>query len=165
MSMLAATNGAAQTAEYVNPIIRATRDVFEMMLGCTPRRTGLKFKGCEPSPYSVSGVIGIAGKAVGSIAVCLTAQQACEMYRRVSGTETEKVNDDVCDAVGVLTNMIAGAAKTQLEHMELSVGLPNVIQGESLIVHYPAEVKPFCVLFDSELGPFMIEVGFSQTAT
>lgn len=165
MAMTAAPTGAALTAEYVNPIIRATRDVFEMMLGCTPRRTGLRLKGTTPSEATVSGVIGIAGKAIGTIALCMTDKEACEVLRRMEGTETAEVNDGVCDAVGELTNMIAGAAKAQLEHLELTIGLPSVIRGTNLTVHYATDVKPFCLLFDCDLGPFTIEAGFSLSSS
>jgi hypothetical protein len=30
------------------------------------------------------------------------------------------------------------------------------------VVHYPTEVTPICILFESELGEFIIEVGFAK---
>jgi len=152
-------------SEYVNPVLSATRDVFEMMLGCTPKRTGLKIKEMQTcSQYAVSGVIGVTGRAVGTIVLCLPKQMAIDVLQRMVGTETDSITAEVCDAVGELTNMIAGAAKAQLAHLNLSLSLPNVVRGESYDVSYPSDVSPFCILFESELGPFVIEVGFSKVS-
>ena len=151
-------------ADYVNPVIGATREVFEMMLECTPKRVGLKLKEKPGCSHGVSGVIGITGKAVGTIVVSLPTTMAIEILRRMVGTEADSANAEVCDAVGELTNMIAGAAKAQMAHLELSLSLPNVVSGESYDVSYPSEVSPFCILFESEMGPFTIEVGFSSVS-
>jgi chemotaxis protein CheX len=161
MSTAASPLSAALTAEYVNPVIRATRDVFEMMLGCPAKRVGLKVVDQDSPRHAVSGVIGITGKAVGTIVLCMSEQMALAILKQMVGTEVEKVNHEVCDAVGELTNMVAGAAKAQMAHLELSISLPNVISGDHHFVHFPADIKPFCILFESDLGPFNIEVAFS----
>jgi chemotaxis protein CheX len=161
MTATATSLSSAATADYVNPVIKATRDVFEMMLGCTPKRVGLRLKDDQPGTFAVSGVIGITGRAVGTIVFCMSEKMAKEVLKRMVGTEAPSINAEVCDAVGELTNMIAGAAKSQLAHLELSISLPNVISGDPHSVHYPSEIKPFIILFDSELGSFAIEAGFS----
>ncbi len=154
-----------KTADYVNPIIQSTRDVFEMMLGCVPKRTGLMRKQDAKMPRDISGVIGISGKTRGTIVLCFPKASALEALHRMIGTVATDIDDDVCDAVGELTNMIAGAAKAQMAHLELSISLPNIVCGEDHVVRFPAtsvgSIEPFCVLFDSDLGPFMIEVAFA----
>jgi chemotaxis protein CheX len=157
----AATLSAANTADYVNPVIQATQSVFEMMLGCTPRRTGLRLKRAPEPPPEVSGVIGISGRAAGTIIVGLPRQVAFGVLERMLGTVTHEINDEVCDAVGELTNMIAGAAKAKLSQFELSISLPSVVTGEGYLMHYPKNVHPFEIEFDSELGAFSIEVAFT----
>jgi chemotaxis protein CheX len=134
------------------------------MLGCTPKRVGLKLKDDQGASFAVSGVIGITGRAVGTIVFCMTESMAREVLKRMVGTEAPTINAEVCDAVGELTNMIAGSAKAQLAHLELSISLPNVISGDPHSVHYPSEIKPFIILFDSEMGPFAIEAGFSSAS-
>lgn len=157
-----ATSSSINTADYVNPVIRSTREVFEMMLGCTPTRTGLMLKGENSPRHEVSAVIGVTGKIVGTIIFRVSERVACEVLHRLVGQTATSVNREVCDAVGELTNMIAGAAKAQLAHLKLAIGLPNIVSGSDHELHYPSNVKPFCILFDSELGPFMIEVGFAE---
>jgi chemotaxis protein CheX len=149
------------TAEYVNPVISATRSVFETMLDCLPTRTGLRLRASDDPRHEVSAVIGISGKAAGTIVVNLSQRAACEVLRRMVGVETTEVTRDVCDAVGELTNMIAGSAKAQLAKYELSISLPNVISGSDHTVHFPSDVQPMVISFESDIGPLTIEVGFT----
>lgn len=152
---------AARTADCVNPVLTATREVFERMLGCTPRRTGLVLRGDSPQGCHVSGVVCVTGGVSGSIVVRLPKPAALEVLKRMTGAEPVDITDEVRDAVGELTNMIAGAARSTLADLELDLSPPRVVSGEAEDVSYPADVQPFCILFESDLGPFQIEVGFS----
>jgi chemotaxis protein CheX len=157
-----ASRASVTTADYVNPVIRATRDVFEMMLGCTPKRVGLTLKTEDAqNPFAISAVIGITGRATGTIVFYVSESTALQALQRMTGTEASRVDEHVCDAVGELTNMIAGAAKAQLAELQLSISIPNVVHGDRHSVYFPSHVTPFRILFDSELGPFCVEVGFT----
>jgi chemotaxis protein CheX len=149
------------TAEYVNPVIAATRSVFETMLGCVPVRTGLRLRTSDDPRHEVSAVIGVSGKAAGTIVMNLSQRAACEILQRMVGVETTEVTRDVCDAVGELTNMVAGSAKARLAKYELSISLPNVVHGENHVIHFPSDVQPLIISFESDIGPFTIEVGFT----
>jgi chemotaxis protein CheX len=76
-------------------------------------------------------------------------------------SENTEINEDVIDAVGELTNMVAGAAKAKLEEYELSVSLPTVITGQDHDVRFPSDVTPICVPFATKWGAVTLEVGFS----
>ena len=73
--------------------------------------------------------------------------------------EATEIDDDVLDAVGELTNMVAGAAKAELEEYSMQVSLPNVITGAGHEVHFPSEVSPISIAFDTDWGPISLEVG------
>lgn len=150
------------TADYINPVISATRTVFETMVGCTPNRTGLMLKETMTPRYELSAVIGVTGKAVGTIVLSMARCTALEILNRMIGIEATEINADVRDAVGELTNVIAGTAKSQMEQLELSISIPSIISGKNHNVHYPSNVTPICIVFDSEIGPFSIEVGFTS---
>jgi chemotaxis protein CheX len=153
------------TADYINPVISATRTVFETMMDCTPVRTELVLKENMSPTFEVSAVIGVTGKAAGTIVLSLARCTALEVLNRMIGTEAEEINTEVCDAVGELTNMIAGTAKAKLEQFELSISIPNIISGKDHSIHYPSNVTPICIVFDSEIGPFAVEVGFSSLSS
>jgi chemotaxis protein CheX len=155
------STASTRTVDCMNPVISATRNVFEMMLGCSPKRKGLMLKEEGAPRHEISAVIGITGRASGTLVLSFSKGVAIEVLRRMVGSEATELNTEVCDAVGELTNMIAGAAKAQLAHLELSISIPNIVTGPHHVVHYPTEVTPICMLFESELGEFVIEVGFA----
>jgi chemotaxis protein CheX len=78
------------------------------------------------------------------------------------GIQQKEINADVADAVGELTNMIAGAAKAQLDHLEMSVSLPTVITGKAHCIDFPKNTKPICIPFDCKWGPVAVEVGIVE---
>lgn len=159
---LAPSTPAALTAEYVNPLISSTREVFQIMLGCTPSRTGLHLKQPGETSPEVSAVIGISGGAAGTVVVGMSSESACALLEKMIGTQATTVNDEVCDAVGEITNMIVGSAKAQLAKYQLSISLPNVVTGTGLQLHFPSDVTPMVVEFSTDIGPLMIEVGFTE---
>lgn len=157
----AAPPTSSKTAEYINPVISSTRNVFETMLDCTVTRTGLMLNETMVPRHELSAVIGVTGKAAGTIVVSMSEVAALGVLDRMVGIKAPEINTEVCDAVGELTNMIAGSAKAQLERLELSISIPNIVSGKNHKIHYPSNVQPICIAFDSDIGPFAIEVGFA----
>jgi chemotaxis protein CheX len=68
----------------------------------------------------------------------------------------------VCDAIGELTNMVAGSAKAELDEYQLSVSLPNVVTGVDHDIRFPTNVTPLCVPFATHWGPLSLEVGLVE---
>lgn len=154
---------STMTADYVNPVISATKDVFEMMLGCTPKRSGLQLKGADTPSHDISAVIGVSGSSSrGTIVLSFSKSVAIQALERILETVVSEINAEVCDAVGELANMVAGSAKAQLAHLDLSIGIPNIVVGPNHRVVYSSEMQPICILFTSEIGEFLIEVGFTR---
>lgn len=158
----AGTVAATQTADYINPMLSATRTVFETMLDCVPRRVGMSLKDDIYPKYELSAVIGITGKAAGTIVLSLSHEAAVQVLNRMLGIETNEINSEVCDAVGELTNMIAGSAKAQMEHLQLSISVPSIIRGRDHRICYPSNISPICIPFESEIGSFSIEFAFTS---
>lgn len=68
----------------------------------------------------------------------------------------------VIDAVGELTNMVAGRAKTCLEELAMSISLPSVITGRNHLIEFPSNVPAICVAFSSPFGALCLEVGLIE---
>lgn len=147
--------------EHINPFISALSNTFATMLSCEVRRGALVVKENSRAAHEVSGVIGLSGRAVGTVVVSFSSQVAIKAASTMLMMECVKVDDDVLDAVGELTNMVAGAAKAELEEYEMQVSLPNVITGPAHEVHFPSEVTPIGIAFDTDWGPISLEVGLA----
>jgi len=164
MSTMTVSKSSTLTAECINPVISAVRNVFETMLGCTPNRVGLSLKEATMPGYELSAVIGISGKIAGTIVLNLPLQTASQVLNRLLGSDdppATSLTSEVCDSVGELANMIAGSSKAQMEKLELSISIPNIVSGPQHEIHYPSNVRPICLLYQSEIGPFAIEAGFA----
>lgn len=148
-------------AELINPFIRSLQRTFQTMLNCRVERTTLSLKESSRASHEVSGVIGLTGRAVGAVVLSLSREVALKAAATLLLCEVDEINADVLDVVGELTNVVAGAAKAELEQYALAVGLPNVITGKDHEVHFPSNVTPICIHFSSDWGPLTLEVGLT----
>lgn len=149
-------------AEFINPFVVSTCDVFSMMLACELTRGQLEMKQDTIPAYEISGVIGMTGRAAGTIVVSLSREMAIRVAGALLGEQPDSINAEVIDAVGELANMVAGGAKARLEGLELSIGLPTVICGKNHTVNFPSSATPFVIPFASAWGPISIEVGLVE---
>jgi chemotaxis protein CheX len=148
--------------EYINPFLVSTIAAFDTMLKCKLTRGTPYIKtGSQPS-HEVSGVIGLTGRAQGIVVVGLGREAALKVAEVMLQEQPLEINRDVIDAVGELANIIAGRAKSELEHLDLSISLPTVITGRGHCIQFPTKVTPICIPFNSDWGLITVEVGLSE---
>jgi len=150
------------SVEYVNPFIESVNSVLETMLNCSTKRHGLVIKESKTPRYLLSALIDVTGQSDGLVVLSLSRNAAVGVLQRMLGKKASLINEDVRDAVGELANVICGTAKAKLEHLELSIGIPKMLAGRNHILDFPVGVLPLSILFESDIGPFAIEVGFSE---
>ncbi len=150
--------------EYINPFVKSISNTFSTMLDCELRRGEIALKSTPNPQYTVSGIIGLSGRAVGTVVLSLSKEVAIQSASHMLMMEAQEVDDDVLDAVGELTNMVAGGAKAELEEYSLSVSLPNVITGRNHEIHFPSNVQPISIPFDCDWGEISLEVGLAEVA-
>jgi len=148
--------------EYINPFIASTVCVFDTMLGCQLTRKDPYLKGGTQPEHEISGIIGLSGKAKGTVVLSLSREAALKAAEAMLGEPTDDVDADVIDAVGELTNMIAGGAKAYLEHLEMNLSIPNVITGKGHTVEFPRQATPICIPFDCPWGLITVEFGLVE---
>lgn len=152
-------------AEFINPFLRSLQNTFTTMLNCPVRRTGLALKENSRASHEVSGIVGLTGRAVGTVVLSLSREVALRAASSLLWSSVNEINEDVLDAVGELTNMVAGGAKAQLEDLQLAVSLPNVVTGKGHEVHFPSNIVPVCIHFTCDWGELALEVGLSLNPT
>jgi len=144
--------------EYINPFVEATQTVFRTMLQLEIQRGKLYLKqGMQPS-HEVSGIIGLSGLAKGTVLLGMSLPVALHATGRLLGETPKSVTPEVIDAVGELTNMIAGSAKVSLESLNMSISLPSVIAGKNHTIAFPTGVAPIGIPFETEFGLVSLEV-------
>lgn len=144
--------------EFVNPFVEATFSVFRTMLKMELQRGALYLKeGFQPR-HGISGIIGLSGSARGTVLLGMSAELAMEVTTLLTEQRPTYIDSEVIDAIGELTNMIAGAAKAKLAQLQMSISLPSVIAGMNHTVSFPTGAIPIGIPFESQYGPLSLEV-------
>lgn len=146
--------------DYINPVIGALEDAFSTMLGMRIKRTGLGLMENNQALHPVSGIIGVSGKAVGTIVLSLSIPVAIKAAEAMLMCEKTAIDDEVLDTVGELTNMVTGGAKAKLEAYSLTMSLPNVLMGDNCRLHFPQNSRPIAIPFTSAWGSLSLQIGF-----
>lgn len=146
-------------AEYINPFISATVEVFATMLGCELKRGALSLNHDFQPAHEISGIIGLSGRASGTVVVSVGRDVAISATEVMLGHRPESIDTDVIDAVGELTNMIAGRAKAMLAQLEMNLALPTVITGQNHTIRFGSGAKTICVPYSCPWGELTVEVG------
>jgi chemotaxis protein CheX len=148
--------------EYINPFITSTLNAFDKMLSCKLTRVGLCVKNNLQPDFDVSGIIGLSGRAAGTVIVSLSREMALSAAAHLLGEPQLEINSDVLDIIGELTNLIAGGAKTQLSELRMSMSLPSVIIGKDHIIYCNSGARPISILFESSMGAVHIDVSLVE---
>ncbi len=77
-------------AEFVNPFIASTINVFETMTGLCPVKGDLYIKSDQNLHYDVSAVIGIVGDVVGYCSVSLPPEDLAKQIASISSWKRKK---------------------------------------------------------------------------
>lgn len=148
---------------YINPFLTSTQTIFESMLGTEVNLGRITVNTSHFTPHDVSGIIGLSGDVVGCVVVSFPVDTALAAYEAFAGEKVDPLDPNFFDAIGELTNMIAGNAKAQFEGMSISISLPTVIMGKQHCVNAPQNVPFVSIPCNCRLGNFSLEVAFRES--
>jgi chemotaxis protein CheX len=150
--------------KYINPFLNASVNLFRDYLG-------FKLTGGTPHVLSdpqnlseVSGIIGLAGETVGAVVLSFSRETAIAMVSKMEGRTYNALGTEVIDGVGELINIIAGNAKKDLLEFRVEISLPGVITGTTYRIHWPEGIPVVSIPFESEAGPFSVNVSLREMA-
>jgi chemotaxis protein CheX len=94
-------------------LVQATVEVFGTMLGC--RIDGGEPVVGEPPPRTnVVSTVGFAGSNSGLVTLGCSSDAAREITAALLGLDPGEVDDELADAIGEMTNMIAGQFRNRM---------------------------------------------------
>ncbi|MDP6278704.1 MAG: chemotaxis protein CheX [Nitrospinota bacterium] len=152
-------------AEYLNPFLQATINVLstKAMLSLKPGKPRIKKSVVAMS--DITGIIGLTGHSEGSRAVNFSDSCALKVVKNIIGERYEEMNEEVADAVGELTNMISGDARSQLQKVgfDFTAAIPTVVRGKDHTVRHVAQGGTTLMIpFSTDDGNFYIEASFTD---
>lgn len=148
--------------EHLNPFISATMRTFQTMVytDACPGRAALSVeKGVR---FDLSGVIGLSGMAQGTVALSFPRITALKVASAFTGTRVLALDDTATDAIGELANIVAGAAKPDLNQYKIQISLPTVLVGDGHELAGPSDIIPMVVPFACAQGNFHLVVRFKS---
>jgi chemotaxis protein CheX len=152
--------GSSMDVKYINPFLNGTIEVLKKMafIDAVPGKPHVKQD--EIALGDVSGVIGITGDALGSLALSFSEKCICKIASNMLGEEFLEVTRDIIDAAGEITNMISGASRTQMEKMGMSVyaAIPTVVHGHNHTITHILKSPSIVIPFSTSAGSFVVDV-------
>jgi chemotaxis protein CheX len=146
--------------KYINPFLNGTLEVLKKMafIDAVPGKPHIKTD--EAAIGDVSGIIGITGDALGSLALSFSEKCICKIASNMLGEEFTEVTRDIIDATGEITNMISGASRTQMEKMGMSVyaAIPTVVHGHNHSITHILKSPSIVIPFSTAAGIFVVDV-------
>jgi chemotaxis protein CheX len=146
--------------KFINPFLYGTTEVLSKMASIEPVAGKPFAKTDDTACGDVSGIIGMTGDAIGSLALTFNEQCIIFIVSKMLGETHTEMNKEVLDAVGELTNMISGAARKLMEKDNLTVfgAIPSIVFGRSHTVRHVLKGPSIVIPFQTEKGGFVIDV-------
>ena len=145
-------------------MIESAKEIFSTMVMMEIAVAGERLTETVVLVDSISGVVGLAGKYKGVLAIHLPNSVAMAITGSFLGMEVEEINEDAEDAVGELANMLAGDIKTVLSDKgrDIDLSIPTIISGHEYDFQPTKEAESFIIPFSCNCGEFMIELQLNR---
>ncbi|HVI10893.1 MAG TPA: chemotaxis protein CheX [Candidatus Binatia bacterium] len=149
-----ATGGNKET--WIPLLELAAKEVFSLMLG-----TEISLAAPDTTaPPAVTAMVGLAGQLCGVLSIRCDQQSAVLMASKMLGLEPDKVGDEMSDAMGEISNMVAGNFKNKISGLGDGCMLspPTVVTGNDYSLYALADSPAYEVSMLFEGAPFVISL-------
>jgi chemotaxis protein CheX len=146
--------------KFINPFLYGAEAVMKKMAFIKPAAGKPYVKQNDTARGDVSGIIGITGEAVGSLAISFSEACICGIVNSMLGESYNEANKNVFDAVGEITNMVSGVARTHMEKQGIIVhaAIPTVVYGKGHYVRHFLGTPSIVIPFETEKGDFFLDI-------
>lgn len=148
-------------AALVNPFIEGTLHILDTTASVRVRPEPPFLKSGSKVQGDIFGILDISGDLKGSAVISFSEKSILGIVSAMFGEEMTEMNDEILDAVGEISNMVAGHVTTKFAELDKKVkvkldrvGLnsdPNHIHGEGDVLVIP---------FKTTKGKLVIEVSY-----
>ncbi len=150
--------------EFANKIVQATEEIFGTMIFLDISPEQPLAVGKEVLDCHVSAMIGLSGDFSAMLSVHCAKPTSLAITGAMLGMEVEEIDADVKDALGEISNMLAGYLKDAFaeEDVALELSIPTAISGKSVTISSsPTKSNRVIIPFNLEQGRFFVEMKFS----
>ena len=152
-------------ASLVNPFIEGALYILDTTALVKVKPEPIFFKKNALSLGDITGMLNMDGDVSGSIAVTFHTKSILGVVSAMFGEEMTEMNEEIDDAVGEISNMIAGHVTTKMGEMgkKVKVKLNRVISGKDHVIEHIDSVDPVLAIpFKTTKGKFLIEMSLND---
>lgn len=151
--------------EFINPFIVSLKNVVSTMAHIQLDSHRPQKKTDSNARGDVSGIIGMIGPQVkGSMAITFEKELAFNIMHKMMHVEVNKIDDDMLDMVGEMTNMICGGAKNLLaeQSYQFDIATPVIMSGPGHLITHKVDGPKILLSFTSTDGNAYLEICFDS---
>lgn len=154
---------AQYDVSFINPFLSAVIDVLGTMAMVEAKPGKPYLNARRTAVGDVTGLIGVSGHADGVISLTLDEKCILRIVSNMLGEDFSKINEEIADAVGELTNMIAGQARAHLanEGMKFQASTPSVIIGKNHTLSHINRQPILAIPFTTPDGNLVVEISLN----
>ncbi len=128
----------------LDELTAATRDVFKTMVFQDVAASSPIAGDAKRPGANVVGTVAFAGQTSGLVVFYSSLEAAQSITASMLGIDPANVNGELPDAIGELTNMIAGSFRTRVAHAKgetWAISVPTVTVGSDFYTKYVSDVQ------------------------
>jgi chemotaxis protein CheX len=153
--------------QFVDELLAATRHVFKtMVFHDVETASPVPGDGLRPGA-SVVGTVAFAGRTSGLVVFYSSLDSAKAITASMLGIEPASVNGELPDAIGELTNMIAGSFRTRMAGVRgetWAISVPTVTVGSDFHTKYVSDVQRVLCPFTMGRARLFVELIVTRSA-
>jgi chemotaxis protein CheX len=149
----------------ITTLTGVTKEVFEtMVFRNLTSETPIEGQALRP-PSNVVGTVGFVGSKKGLVAFYSTLEGARNIAGAMLGMEPADVNGEMADAIGEITNMIAGSFRTRMatEGQTWAISVPTVTIGSDFYITAHVTGRRVLIPFKMEADEIFVELILTDT--
>ncbi len=151
-------------ATLVNPFIEGTLHILDTTAFVKVQPQTPFLKKDSKLQGDISGIVEVSGDLSGTAAICFTEQSILGIVSAMFGEDMTEINDEIHDAVGEISNMVAGHVTTKIAEMgkKVKVKFKEIKAGKDVSIEHVKGAEHILVLpFKSTKGKVVIEVCYA----
>lgn len=148
-------------AEVIQESIHETSTAFftrDVGIKVGPSVSTLPHELYEPPVADVTAIIAFNGSIDGGVHLSAPFHAAVTLASAFSGEDIPSFNSIAKDAIGELTNIIAGAVKGRICDSQINLTPPRVVIGRDHQIGHTKQQGSTKCYFRTDDGPFLVEV-------
>jgi chemotaxis protein CheX len=151
-------------ATLVNPFIEGTLHILDTTAFVKVKPEPPFLKKNRKAHGDISGFIEISGDLSGTAAISFSKKSILGIVSAMFGEEMTEINEEINDAVGEISNMVAGHVTTKIAEMgkKVSVKFKEIKVGDGAIIeHVNDESHVLALPFKTTKGQVVVEVCYA----